>query len=805
MTFASPASSSNDKDFLSFSVEGNLGIIDKDNHTISVVVPFRSAVTNMLEIFTVSDGATVQNHTSYATRTNYSGPVHLTVIAEDGSAQVYTVTVTIGPSNIKSIRTFNLSSPASTGFIDDEAFAIFLTVPQGTDVTALQPTFTTDDGGAQVLVNGVVQTSGGSPQNFTHPLTYTVKALDGSTRNYTVTVTIQRVLSTAKEFTSFGLASLSSVGIIDESNYTIALTVPFGTNRAALVPSFVSTGTRVLLNGAQQVSGEGVVNFTSPVNYVVYDEAGGIQIYTVTVTVAAAGASATKEMLTFSIAGVEGIVDETAHTVVVTLPNGTSRTHLKATFTTSGASVRIGSSVQTSGSTSNDFTSTQTYTVFAENGLMQNYAVTVVLDNQLKSYNLISPIEATGVIDPVHHTISFDIPYGTDLSITMAEFETTGDRLVINGDIQESGVTENDLRLAPIIYTVDSDNSGIPYTLILNRGLNPAKELTSFSFANPQTIGAVDQSHHTVAITVPFGTDLTQLTPSFTSTGKEVRVGVQEQASGVTTQDFTNPVTYSVYAEDGLSQDYVVTVAVAGRPSSGDDHPSPTPTTPTEPETSSPATVYSPAIDQTKLEAYLKSKVEQAPASPVSGAFSDINQHWSKSNIDLFVTLGFITGYQDGTFRPNAPITRAEFAALIARIFPIETSSSSRSFKDVKEEYWASQAIRTLASNAILSGYADGSFRPNQAISRAEIIAIISRLVDFNAVEKHEPASFNDVAGTWNADVIRAAAAAGIVEGRAAGTFAPNESSTRAEALSILLRVLNLSPEIKTLLDQLKA
>lgn len=816
---------SSSKEFLSFSVEGNHGIIDNGDHTIKVVVPFRSAVYNMLETFTVSEGASVLNHTSEVTCTNYTSPVPLTIVAEDGSTQVYTVTVTIGPSSLKSILSFNLSTPVVTGFIDDEAFAIFLTVPQGTDVTALKPTFTTDkiapdEIPAKVKVNDVVQVSGTSVQDFTKPLIYTVEALDGSTRNYTVTVSFQRELSTAKEITYFGLASLSSIGIIDETNHKIALTVPFGTNLTSLVPAFTSTGTRVYANGAQQISGEAVIDFTAPVEYVVHDEAGDTQAYTVTVHVAAEEASSTKEMLTFAVAGVKGTVNEAAHTISVVLPTGGSRLKQIATFTTNGQTVKIGNQAQYSGQTVNDYTSPLTYTVIAENGLTQNYMVTVVMANQLITYDLISPVHATGVIDSVQHTITLDVPYGTDLSAAKANFVTTGDHLEINGIVQQLGITESDLRLSPTIHAVDSENSVVPYTLIVNTGLNPAKELTSFKLTSPESIGIVDQTNYTVSITVPYGTNVTQLAPAFTSTGVDVKVGLQDQVSGVTTQDFTNPVTYSVYAADGTKQDHLVTVTVAGRTPDGGGNPSPSPTpspspsptTPTEPMTTSPtpspspsplpASFFKSAVDQARIEAYLKGKVEQAQTGPVSGVFPDVNEHWSKPNIDLFVKLGFITGYQDGTFRPDESITHAELAAIIARVFHIEPAGSSGELKDVKD-HWASHAIEALISSGIITGYGDDTFRPNRAISRAEIIAIISRIVDLKAVDKRQTASFNDIAGVWNSGEIQIAASAGIIEGRDEGIFAPNEPLTRAEAVSIILRVLNLNPEIKALLDQL--
>ncbi|OCT15347.1 hypothetical protein A8709_14755 [Paenibacillus pectinilyticus] len=798
LMFATAPSSS--KAILSFSLEGTYGVIDESSHTINVTVPFRSAVTNMFEIFTVSEGAHIENHTSYSTRTNYSSSVTLKVVAEDNSEQLYKVNVIEGLSNLKSISSFSLSDPATTGFIDDEAYAVFLTVPRGTDVSSLKPSFATD--GDVVKVGEDVQISGTSTQDFTHPVIYTVVALDGSTRDYLVTVNIQRVLSTDKEVTHFGLASLTSIGIIDETLHTISLTVPYGTNVSALVPTFITTGMRVEVFGQQQVSGEELHDFTSPVIYRVYDEANGHQDYSVTVTKAPQNASSSKEITAFRLDGVDGVIDEATHRISVELPNGSVRNPSTATFTTGDNSevVRVGNEIQTSGQTMNDFTQPVIYTVFAENGLTQNYEVTVELSNQITSYNLSYPIQAAGVINEANRTITLDIPYGTNLSSTKADFLTTGDQVLINGVVQQSGVTENDLSLSPTVYAVDSESVSKPYQLILHVGLNPAKELTTFSVTNPQINGVVNASNHTVAMTVPYGTNVTALVPSFTFIGAKVKVDTLDQVSGVTEQNFTNPVTYSVYAEDATSLDYIVTVTIAAATATGNNG-----YVPSQPPIKEPtAAVFTPVVNIDKLEAFLNDKIQQAKTNPVHTEFSDVNKHWSQANIDLFVKLGVLSGYEDGTFKPDASITRAEFASIIAKVFTMDAAGTAGQLKDVTN-HWASNAISALVSNGIIQGYEDGTFKPDRTISRAEIIAILGRIIDLKGIEKHEEASFKDINGSWNASEIQMAASIGLVEGRDANTFAPNAFSTRAEALTIILRALNMNPDLKSLLEQLQS
>ena len=179
-----------------------------------------------------------------------------------------------------------------------------------------------------------------------------------------------------KALTSFGIVSAAASGTIDESAHTVAVAVPYGTNVTALVATFTTTGSQVKVGSAVQVSGTTANNFTSPVMYTVVAADASTQNYVVTVTVSPPSA---KALTSFGIVSpaASGTIDESAHTVAVTVPSGTNVTALVATFTTTGAQVKVGSTVQTSGVTPNDFTSPVTYSVVAADATTQNYVVTV--------------------------------------------------------------------------------------------------------------------------------------------------------------------------------------------------------------------------------------------------------------------------------------------------------------------------------------------------------------------------------------------------------------------------------------------
>ncbi len=174
--------------------------------------------------------------------------------------------------------------------------------------------------------------------------------------------------------------SLNGVaGTIDQTAKTIAVTMPFGTDVTALIATYTTTGTTVMVGATVQTSGTTPNNFTGPVIYTVTGADGLTATYTVNVTVASANA---KEITTYSFNGFAsspGIVDQVNKTIEVTLLPGTDVTALVATFTFIGTAVSVGPAAQTSTVTPNDFTLPVVYTVTAADSSTVNYTVTVTL------------------------------------------------------------------------------------------------------------------------------------------------------------------------------------------------------------------------------------------------------------------------------------------------------------------------------------------------------------------------------------------------------------------------------------------
>ena len=167
--------------------------------------------------------------------------------------------------------------------------------------------------------------------------------------------------------------------------------------------------------------------------------------------------------------------------------------------------------------------------------------------------------------------------------------------------------------------------------------------------------------------------------------------------------------------------------------------------------------------------------------------------------------VAYIIGYEDGTVRPGANITRAEVATIFFRLLTDETRESywsqSSGFTDVASGAWYNNAVSTLTRAGILDGYEDGSFRPNASITRAEFTKIAVSF--FKHVGGASANPFSDVPeSAWYAEFVKAAAELGLIDGYEDGTFRPNAPITRAEACTIVNRTLGRAPDKDNLLPE---
>ena len=158
--------------------------------------------------------------------------------------------------------------------------------------------------------------------------------------------------------------------------------------------------------------------------------------------------------------------------------------------------------------------------------------------------------------------------------------------------------------------------------------------------------------------------------------------------------------------------------------------------------------------------------------------------------------FAYVIGYPDGTVHPNGQITRAEVATIFFRLLKDEVRdgafTTSNSYSDVAYGKWYNNPISTMSALGIITGYPDGTFKPNKPITRAEFAAIAAR---FDETQSGKSATFSDVIGHWAAKEIGIAYYNDWIKGYPDGTFKPDQNITRAEAMTLINRVLERKPE----------
>lgn len=280
--------------------------------------------------------------------------------------------------------------------------------------------------------------------------------------------------------------------------------------------------------------------------------------------------------------------------------------------------------------------------------------------------------------------------------------------------------------------------------------------------------------HELITLTPEFEPEITEYTAETTVRQVELKATAdyhrakivwQEQQMGDTPiqldlQEGDNVIKLVVQAESHSSKIYTLTIVYQAPESN-------------EPDASYSGTNESDADDSVAL-------------------FSDTAGHWAESYIRDAIFKGLVHGYMDGTFKPDHPVTRAEFAVMLVRFLQLDGEAEELAFTDhEKIGAWAKREIALAAQARIIEGYTDGSFRPDKAITRTEIAVMAARALRLSW-EAHEETRFADdnEIPQWAKGAVEAIRKPGIIEGRGENHFMPHETATRAEATVILLRVV---------------
>lgn len=168
---------------------------------------------------------------------------------------------------------------------------------------------------------------------------------------------------------------------------------------------------------------------------------------------------------------------------------------------------------------------------------------------------------------------------------------------------------------------------------------------------------------------------------------------------------------------------------------------------------------------------------------------SDLSGHWAENVITEWMDYGIINGYEDGTIRPNNKITRAEMTAMLDRVMDYQTKANN-TFSDLSDSWYTDVILKANAAG-VISGYPDGTVKPDATITRQEAVAMFSRVLSLDTKNAPE-ATFTDNADVadWAKDAVNAMAAADYIHG-SDGQFRPNDGITRAEVVTILNNIFD--------------
>jgi hypothetical protein len=281
------------------------------------------------------------------------------------------------------------------------------------------------------------------------------------------------------------------------------------------------------------------------VSYRVTAENGTWADYTVTVLLASG--SGEKAITAFTVNGTAGVIDEAAKTVTVTLPFGTQVNSLAPDIT-----VSLGASVNPGSGTAQDFAGPVSYRVTAENGTWADYTVTVLTapGSGEKAMTAFTVNWTEGVIDEAAKTVTVTLPYGTQVNALAPDITVSP-----GASVDPASGTEQDFA-NPVSYRVTAeDGTWADYTVTALIMPNTEKAISAFTVNG--TEGVINEAAKTVTLSLPYGTQVNSLAPDIT-VSPDASV---DPASG-TAQDFTNPVSYRVTAQDGTWADYTVTVSL---------------------------------------------------------------------------------------------------------------------------------------------------------------------------------------------------------------------------------------------------
>ncbi len=199
------------------------------------------------------------------------------------------------------------------------------------------------------------------------------------------------------------------------------------------------------------------------------------------------------------------------------------------------------------------------------------------------------------------------------------------------------------------------------------------------------------------------------------------------------------------------------------------------------------------ARDLDRLDAEIGRTLDKPVKVDTTGAAADTRGHWAEQYIALLSKRGTIGGFPDGSFKPNDLITRAQFAAIASRALNLPPAGRPATFRDVPAKYWAANVISQVNDAGLVTGFPDGSFRPEDKITRAQALVILSKALNNPNADTAAVTRFKDgnTVPTWALPSVAKAANAGIIVSYPDHeSIKPNELATRADVAALTYQTM---------------
>ncbi|MCY9591131.1 hypothetical protein PC41400_26990 [Paenibacillus chitinolyticus] len=644
------------------------------------------------------------------------------------------------------------------------------------------------------------------------------------------------VVSTNAALHSLSLSGAALNETVTGSTYRYTAQVPYSVTVTSIQATAedAQASVRILQNG-QPVTNPVVLEVGDQTFTVEITAQDGMTVtpYTVTVTRAASSEVTLSELtvtpgeLTPRFDGAATVYSSTVTNDVYAVTVGAKASSSVATLAINGTvfsgnagilplSLHVGSNPVTITVTAQDGVTTQSYHLEVSRAPSSN----VTLSGLTLSEGSLDPAFESGMV----HYRAVVGPDTASLTVTGSVYEPNA-TLVVDGRPVVSGQPSVPLALQPglnpitVVVTAQDGITTQSYVVDVTRQLSSNAGLTGLELSAGRLSPAFDGDTSNYALTVDYENDRTTVTASVYDPDALITVNGVPLLSGKPSAPLAlrvgaNPIRVTVTAPDRQTvRTYTVLVTRQPRQDSGGDSPGTSPggTAPTE----EPKTPVDPGQPQHPGEPGGTGKpgepgvpgkpdVPGGPGCPSPASsphpvfFTDMKGHWAEQEVTHAADCGIVSGFENGAFRPQEQVTRAQFTVMLVRAYAEairqEQPAPSAGFADSAGiPAWAAEAVALAQGAGIATGYEDGTFRPSAPITRAEMLTLAAKAAKLQPVPagalRELYADADEIPG-WAAGYIAAAQQKGLVQGRGPGTFAPLGYTTRAEAVTLLLRML---------------